>query len=423
MKKTLITVVSISVFYFSTISNCYSSKPCAHCHRNIVVEGVHSGIVCQGCHKKTNKHYEKNATTFKGNMCIRCHKDVSGIMSNVMTTRSKEINIIEKAFNSVDKDFYDKNCKSSCHVNKCMDCHTFDSSTHIILKPNTDKCLKCHNGYFTGIDFIGLAIREDHNRYKRGIRRDSDYYLKMLPDVHYEKGFTCNECHSMKSLSKNKTHSKGCTDCHKKIDTTIVEHNVAQHIKKLECYACHSAWSVNELGTFFVQFIGSDIKKFYKDLPNISSEYVKSAFLKEYGPPYLCINSNGKYTPVRAEFIFFFTQIYKNKLIGDDNRLIGAYWKAFLPHTIRSETVMCEQCHENRKKYLLIDKFNDYYELSKDDIMFESFYSGRDQSVINGHFIDNETYNNKINKKTINYVESYLKKWREFIHFIESVEE
>ena len=43
--------------------------------------------------------------------------------------------------------------------------------------------------------------------------------------------------------------------------------------------------------------------------------------------------------------------------------------------------------------------------------------------MINGTFVDNMTYNSKINKKTIKYVETYIKKWEELIEFIESAEE
>jgi len=51
-------------------------------------------------------------------------------------------------------------------------------------------------------------------------------------------------------LAENKRYSKGCVDCHKRIDKTIVEHSIEEHLETLECYACHSAWTVSELGTF-----------------------------------------------------------------------------------------------------------------------------------------------------------------------------
>lgn len=423
MKKILITVVLISACLFIVVSSGFSVDTCLDCHKKIVISGSHKKIKCTACHKKNSKHYEKDATNFKDNVCINCHRSASSIMSSIMVKRTKEIHTIKKAFDGVDENFYGKNCKSTCHVNKCSDCHIFKKELHSIEKPLIDKCLQCHKEYFTGIDYTGLAIREDSERYKRGVFKDKEYYLKMLPDVHYEKGLTCNECHSMKSLSDNKTYSKTCTDCHVKIDKTIIEHSIPEHLETLECYACHASWSVNELGSFYIQFIDSDVRKFYKSLKHLSSEYIKSAFIKEYGPPFLGINNRGKYSPIRPEFIFFYTQIYKNKLVGDDNRLLGAFWKAFYPHTVRVETVMCDNCHENRKKYLLLDNKTDIYELQKDDIPLESFYSSKKQTILNGYFVDNKTFNNKINKKTVKYAESYIKKWEEFIKFIESVEE
>lgn len=412
-----------SVYLFLETNKGFCANTCIDCHKKTVVSGVHSGIKCVSCHKKNSKHYEKDSTTFRDNLCIGCHKNFEGILNNIMVHRDKEKRIIAEAFNNVDKNFFEKNCKGFCHVTKCLDCHTFNSDSHNVEKPKIHNCLKCHKAYYTGIEYTGLAIREDHERYKRGIYKDGEYYLKMLPDVHFEKGLKCNDCHNMTSFAENKRYAKSCVDCHQSLDKTIVDHSIEEHLEKLECYACHSAWAVSELGSFYVQFIDSDVKRFYKSLKHVSQEYIKSSFIKEYGPPFLGINSKNKYSPVRPQFIFFYTQIYKNQLVGDDNRYLGGFWRAFYPHTIRAETVMCENCHENRKRYLLLDNNTDYYELSKDDIDLTSFFSSDNQRIINGYFIDNMTYCNRINKKSIKYIEHYIKKWKEFKKFIESVEE
>ncbi len=413
----------MSVCLFIEANKGICTNTCNDCHKKIVISGVHKGIKCLSCHNKNSSHYEKDSTLFVNNVCINCHKNFKGIFSNIMVHREKEKYTIKNAFDAVDKNFYEKNCKSTCHVTKCLDCHPFVKDMHLIKKPEIDKCLRCHKEYYTGIDYVGLAAREDHERYKRGIYKDDEYYLKMLPDVHYEKGFKCNYCHSMKSLSENQVSSKNCIDCHKNINKNIVEHSIDEHLEKLECYACHSAWAISELGSFYIQFIDSNVRKYYKSLKQVSGEYVKSSFIKEYGSPFIGINNRNKYSPIRPQFVFFYTQIYKNQLVGDDNRLLGAFWKALYPHTIRVETLMCESCHEDRKKYLLLDNNTDIYELSKDDLTLRSFYSSIGQRMLNGSFVDNMTYNSKINKKTRKYVENYIKKWEELIQFIESAEE
>ena len=59
-----------------------------------------------------------------------------------------------------------------------------------------EACPRCHRGYFVGWDYHGRAPREDHARYQRGAVADGEPFLKMLPDVHRERGMTCADCHT-----------------------------------------------------------------------------------------------------------------------------------------------------------------------------------------------------------------------------------
>ncbi|HBB16659.1 MAG TPA: cytochrome C, partial [Syntrophus sp. (in: bacteria)] len=62
---------------------------------------------------------------------------------------------------------------------------------------------------------------------------------------------------------------------------------------------------------------------------------MKSAYLRKQDAPPLGINAAGKVSPIRPEFIVYFTEIRNDRPVGQENRLLAAEWKAFFPHTIR----------------------------------------------------------------------------------------
>ena len=111
-------------------------------------------------------------------VCADCHKDCS-IDKLVMTNKTKEKKFVDDAFRQFDGEFGQKHCYNSCHISKCEDCHKGKGKN--ISKPKNDDCFVCHKDTYTGIEYAGLGIREDHERYKRGIEKDGEYYLKMLP--------------------------------------------------------------------------------------------------------------------------------------------------------------------------------------------------------------------------------------------------
>ena len=116
-----------------------------------------------------------------------------------------------------------------------------------------DACTRCHKGYFVGWDYQGRAPREDHARYQRGAVADGEPYLKMLPDVHAERGMTCAACHTMRSLQEGKRAAKTCRECHPAPSRDVPEHSFSAHLEKMECEACHAAWAPQEYGTFLVR--------------------------------------------------------------------------------------------------------------------------------------------------------------------------
>jgi len=339
----------------------------------------------------------------------------NAIFNQIMSTRSIEKAFVQKTLGKDDPKFFQKNC-NSCHVKTCVDCHEKDGD--VLIRSTSKKCLDCHNGYFTGSEFYGRAPREDNLRYQRGKKVKGDTYLKMLPDVHSQTGMECGDCHSMKSLMAGKKSSKTCVDCHK-VNPAVIEHRIDAHQKNLECYACHSAWAAQEYGTFFVRFRESSNKKYFRLRPWGSKEYIKSGFLKKQDSSPLGINKRGKASPIRPQFIVYFSDVKNNKPVGEENRLLTARWKAFFPHTIRRGTVMCDGCHNNPGRFLLEKEEDRIYRLQKNGMSLASFWSQKGQTVGNGSFMTPDRFK-KMASKPPEFKKEYVKKWKRLIKAVEN---
>jgi len=337
------------------------------------------------------------------------------IFDQMMSTRSTEKAFVQKTLGKEDPDFFHNNCES-CHVKSCDDCHKRDGD--VLIRPTSSQCLDCHKGYFTGWEYYGRAPREDNLRYQRGKTVEGETFLKMLPDVHARAGMDCGDCHSMKSLMAGKTSSKTCVDCHK-ADPAVIEHNIDAHQKNLECYACHSAWAAQEYGTFFVRFKDSSNKQYFRLRPWGDKNYIKSGFLKKQDSPPLGINQRGKITPIRPQFIVYFTDIENNKPVGEENRLLAAQWKAFFPHTITRGTVMCDGCHNSPERFLLEKEEDRIYRLQKNGMTLTSFWSQKGQTVGNGSFMTPERFK-KMTSKSPEFKKAYVEKWKRLIKAVEN---
>lgn len=337
------------------------------------------------------------------------------IFDQMMGKRTLEKNFVHKTLGKEDPGFFQKNCES-CHIKSCEDCH--ERNQDVLMRPTSNKCLDCHKGYFTGWEFYGRAPREDNLRYQRGKTVQGETFLKMLPDVHAEAGMDCGDCHSMKSLMAGKKSSKTCVDCHK-ADPAVIEHRIGAHKRNLECYACHSAWAAQEYGTFFIRFKDSSNQQYFRLRPWGAKNYAKSGFLKKQDSPPLGVDRRGKISPIRPEFIVYFTDIVNNKPVGKENRLLAARWKAFFPHTIRRGTVMCDKCHSNPERFLLDNTEDRMYQLQKNAMSLESFWSQKGQTIANGSFMTPARFK-KMAKKSPEFKQAYVDKWKRFIKAVEN---
>jgi hypothetical protein len=325
----------------------------------------------------------------------------------------------------MDSGFFGKNC-SSCHLRGCLDCH---GSAHAIAKPATAACQTCHRGYYTGWDFSGRAPREDNMRYQRGVAVNGETFLKMLPDVHYRGGMTCGDCHSMLSLARGQKASKTCRDCHN-LTKKVIEHRIAAHMERLECYACHSAWAAQEYGTFFLRFRDLKLKADFDLKPGDSADYLRSAYLKMQDAPPLGFNVAGRLSPIRPQFIAYYTDIesarssrpenilQSDRSKGPENTLLAAEWRAFFPHTIQRGTVTCEGCHDNPRRFLLEQPSQRIYRLKQDGMQLESFWVQEGQKLVNGNFMDASRYL-RLSGKSPAYTRAYIEKWKTFLNRVE----
>lgn len=337
--------------------------------------------------------------------CTDCHKECS-INDMVMTDKNKEKAFVNKVFMRFDSEFGEKHCYKSCHVTSCNDCHKGKGKN--ISKPKNDDCLICHKDTYTGIEYIGLGIREDHERYKRGVKKDGEYYLKMLPSIHYEKGMQCIDCHSKNNIL-GKEKAKDCLSCHS-YNKNIIDHSIKGH-DKVACISCHAAFAPMELGTFYLRFRESSFAEFVKELPQISEEYFKSSFMRvNERPPLVIDNETGKYVPAKPSYIIFTTNTYKNLVVGRENNMTANRWKVTYPHTVRRETVLCSSCHDNERAFLLESDENRILYPDKDGLGIKSFYSSESFSIENARFVTRQEYEKNINIKSKEYIRKYFKK-------------
>ena len=388
-----------------------AADQCRFCHAaGVQVKGAHNKVACKGCHQGSSRVLADPADRTIGSAgCVQCHQGYQRMYQHAMASRAKEKGFIARSYGRADRQFEQKNC-SSCHLQGCTDCH---GKGHAISRPKADACSKCHKGYYVGWDYFGRAPREEHERYQRGERLQGETFLKMLPDVHQQKGMTCNACHTMQSLIAGKTAAKSCRDCHRP-SNKVFEHRIAAHLEKLECAACHAAWGAQEYGTFYLQFTSGTVDDPYQALTYTQNGYAKSVYLKRQDLPPLGINSRGNIVPIRPQFIAYYSRFSKGTAVGQENRLLAAEWRAFSPHTIQRGTTMCDGCHDNPRRFLLERPQDRIYDLQKDGMGLWSFWDQTGQRMVNGSFMEEARYR-RMAAKTDTYKRAYVEKWKRFI--------
>jgi hypothetical protein len=399
-------VVWIALFLLGAESALAADNPAGrNAAAAVVMRGAHATLACSDCHLD-----QGGADPL--DRCETCHPGTGGILHGPMAMRAAEQDFVARSYGRVDPDFFATNC-GSCHVRSCLECHGGDG--HAIRVPRTEDCHSCHRGYFVGADYQGWAPREDASRYQRGPSFGGEHYLKMCSDVHAEAGLPCGSCHAMQSLADGRRTAKNCRDCHTP-DPTVIEHGIAAHLERLECYACHSAWAAQEYGTFFIRVRNGIIPDYFDSIlrRQAGKGYIRSAYLRQQDSPPLGLNSAGKVSPIRPQFIAYFSDLKEEEQVLEENRLLTAQWKAFFPHTVQRGTVLCEGCHDNPGRFLLEPPEDHIYQLARDEMTLGSFWDQTGQEVMNGRFYDLERYE-RMNRKGPDYQRAFVSKWKKMI--------
>lgn len=383
------------------------AENCVDCHRLARVDR-HRTLACSSCHENDRATLADPASRrHNARGCTGCHRGYERIFQQAMGTRTGEQAFIARTWGKDDPQFAALNC-SGCHLQSCLDCHGGDG--HSLGAPGDQRCLSCHRGYFVGSDYHGIAPREENNRYQRGRERFGQKGLVMASDVHAQQGISCSRCHSMGSLLAGRRSSVFCRDCHTP-KKSVLEHAITEHLTRMECSACHSAWGAQEYGTFWLRFRESpSIDDF--DLVTRNGEYLKSVYLKRQDAPPLGLNSRGLVSPIRPEFIAYGTDIVRNRP-RYENRLLAAEWRPYFPHTIQRGAPFCDDCHDNPRRFLLEPPKDRIYNLLQSGMGLESFWDRRGQTIREGAFMPVDRVA-KLSGRSAAYRKAYVKKWQQF---------
>ncbi len=201
-----------------------------------------------------------------------------------------------------------------CHtpLTDCSGCHKGEAMTM------EDNCLNCHIKR-PGANYVGkLAKMHEEGPH---------------PDIHYEKGLDCMDCHSLSEI-----HGDGqiypnerlavqvrCEDCHISPGKVVRGMNVTQysnktaahhiHEEELDCAACHAGW--------------------YQTCINCHLETKKTegSTTDEF---HLGVGHEGKVVP-----FYRMSMTYNN--------ITKTHWTERTPHTITPNAKNCSFCHEDKE--------------------------------------------------------------------------
>ena len=303
------------------------SQGCTSCHKgddkSPTREGAHKGFasrpsedpaVCATCHSLIAKNYKTSL-----------HYTAAGLMTGASGRFSEGE---KKIFSGK---VFEKSCRS-CHAS-CGDCHVAQPKVsgisaglikgHAFVKRDEGKtCALCHGGRvypeFTG-DYGGS------------------------PDVHYQKGMLCVDCHKLTGLHGNGTayrsrqesgEKPSCVACHKggaeKSEKARSSH--ATHRDKVACQACHASAPYRNC---YDCHLGKGAQS-------------KPGF-------FLGLNPRDKTKVTTLRLIPVVRDTFKDTGIGMARfDMLPNYWNAS-PHNIlkrTEQTRSCNVCHEEKKGFL-----------------------------------------------------------------------
>jgi thiosulfate/3-mercaptopyruvate sulfurtransferase len=307
---------------------------------------VHGEIGCTGCHggdataeEKTPAHAGMRTA---GAVCAACHGEIAKLhaaslhgtlngMAHGLKLRSGEENFHKLGT------VWNNDC-ASCHAS-CSDCHvTLPGAVgggllrgHAFLKrpPMKETCAICH-GTRAGAEYLGQ-------------------WQGVAPDVHFEAGMHCLDCH------KNDLHGDGrtytdrwqvrgrpqCTDCHAALPNETAAAHGVEH-RDASCQVCHAQPYQN----CFSCHSGMEAGKYVR---RAESKGLDFKIGRNTAPGYPHAVVTLRHNPVaRNSFDHFGEKLLPH---FDDYPT----WKTAAPHNIRRVTSQgrsCESCHGREELFL-----------------------------------------------------------------------
>jgi hypothetical protein len=223
--------------------------------KELIGKDTHFAFGCKFCHKGNDSGVDKD-TAHKGlvkrpsdnlQICGKCHRQIADSYKKSLhyTTIGQRQGVMKRfsptELKQFDEKVFQQSCRS-CHAS-CGDCHVKAPAVggisigliqgHKFVKKDEGKtCAFCHGGRVYP-EFTG------------------EYGGK--PDVHYQKGMLCLDCHNkaefhgdgkMYMTKKDVKDRPTCIKCHTKLGqeaklTTKIAHT--KHKGNVSCYGCHSS--------------------------------------------------------------------------------------------------------------------------------------------------------------------------------------
>ena len=278
----------IFIMLFAAYSAAGNNESCIECHTDesimkslveipdtyykryyidkvILDKDPHFGGGCIPCHKgdrsstdkeKAHKGVEKRPSADL-KVCGDCHDDIAKTYQNSLhyTVQGLFNKVSRRLSQKEEKVFTEKVFGQSrrSHHASCGDCHVsspavdgirsgFLSGHKFVKKDEGKTCAVCHGG----------SIYPEYTGKYSG-----------SPDVHFQKGMICTDCHKKGHLHgngnayANKDEAKNspkCKDCHKigteKKTTAKLAHS--KHDGKVSCYGCHEEKASNSKDGFIL---------------------------------------------------------------------------------------------------------------------------------------------------------------------------
>jgi len=307
---------------------------------------VHGKIGCTGCHGG-----DGTATTIAGAhkdmseaeaACDNCHADVverhASSLHNTLNGMKQALLLRsgEQNFHALEP-MWEADC-GTCHAG-CSDCH--------ITQPDA-----VGGGLLQGHSFFKLPPMEETCAACHGSRAGGEYIGKfegVQPDVHYQAGMHCTDCH------KNDLHGDGveystrwevaespsCTDCHAGMQNQQVPAHSASH-EDVSCQSCHAQTYQNCFGCHATEEDGKYVRRADKKTLDFK---LGNNTVDGYAHSVVPLRSN----PVSRDS---FNHYGKNLLPNFDQY---PTWKTAAPHNIVKTPVhgkSCNDCHSNTEIFL-----------------------------------------------------------------------